>query len=193
MPRNAPKRAPTSNSTARTTIFPASTLARSSRSLTSSNKLSARLADIGDLDLLIGCQRPIGAIEKNARQREDRVQRRSELVAHIREEARFHFIRAAQMIRLLVQFSIERNHATIRIVELAVQTGEFLLAMAQLLERLHQLLILFAQFVENIAGFLRRDPLRQIRQRLRRDQRRASWQQLPPAAPPFLCLARSRY
>ena len=43
MPRSAPNRLPTSNSMGRITIFPASTLARSSRSFTSSASASAAL------------------------------------------------------------------------------------------------------------------------------------------------------
>ena len=43
MPRSAPKRFAISNSVGRTTILPASTLARSSRSLTSSVRSSAAL------------------------------------------------------------------------------------------------------------------------------------------------------
>ena len=90
MPRRAPNRVATSNSRGRMTTLPASTLARSSRSLTSSDQVLGRLADEGDLLLLLARQFAVDPVQEDARQRQDRVQRRAELVAHVGQEVRLH-------------------------------------------------------------------------------------------------------
>ena len=68
-----------------------------------------------------GGQRPIGAIAQQAAQeRQYRVQRRAELVAHVGQEFRLQFIGAAQVIGLFIQFGVERHHAAIGIFQLAI-------------------------------------------------------------------------
>ncbi len=52
------------------------------------------LADIVDLLGLLAVELPVGVLEQQVRQGEDRIHRRSEFMAHVGEEARFHFVRA---------------------------------------------------------------------------------------------------
>ena len=132
MPRRAPNRSPTANSSARTTILPASTLARSSRSLTSSDRSRGGLRMKRDLLLLLGRQLAVDAVEQQPGEREDRVQRRAELVAHVGQEARLHLVGAAQVGRLLVELGVERDDAAVGVLQLAVEPLELVLALAQL-------------------------------------------------------------
>ena len=151
MPRSAPNRFATSNSTGRTTVLPASTLARSSRSFTSSDEGVGRLPDEADLALLLGLERRRRrAPRAAARERLDRVHRRAELVAHVREEARLHLVGAPQVIRLLVELRVERDDAAVRVLELAVEALELLLAAPELVERAQQLLVLALDLLEGV-------------------------------------------
>ena len=119
MPRRRAEELATANAAGRTSILPASTLARSSRSLTSSAGLG-RLADEADLLLLLVRELAVDAVEQEARQREDRVQRRAELVAHVGQEARLQSRSARlELVGLLVELGVERDDAAVGVLELA--------------------------------------------------------------------------
>ena len=47
------------------------------------------------------------------------VQRRPELVAHVRQEARLHLVGAVKPLRLLVQLGVQRHHAAVRVLQLS--------------------------------------------------------------------------
>ena len=87
-------------------------------------------------------QLAVDAVEQQPRQRQDRVQRRAELVAHVREEARLHLVRAPQVLGLLVELGVQRDHAAVGVLELAVQPRQLVLPLPQLVERAQQLLVL---------------------------------------------------
>ena len=75
--------------------------------------------------------------------RQDGVQRGAELVAHVGEEARLHLGGAAQVVGLLVQLGVERHHAAVGVLQLAVELGQLLLRGASSSSRaVQQLLVL---------------------------------------------------
>ena len=134
VPRRPSKRSATSNDLGRTTALPASTLARSSRSLTSAESPSAALRMKRDLLLLLGGQLAVAPVEQEAGQAQDRVQRRAELVAHVREEAGLQVRDPLQDLGVLVELGVEGDDAAVGLLQLAaVQLGELGLAVAQLL------------------------------------------------------------
>src|SRR5262245_40533748 len=99
-------------------------------------KVLGSLAQIDDLGLAVRAP-----LEQPA-EREDRVHGRPELVRHVREEARLELVGASQMIGLLVELGIQRDDAPVRVLELAVQSHELVLAAVQLVERPKQVLVL---------------------------------------------------
>ena len=111
-------------------ILPASTLARSSRSLTSSVRLSAALRMKLDLLFLLRRQLAVGAVQQQPRQRQDRVQRRAELVAHVGQEVRLQLVGPPQMVGPLVQFGIQRDDAAIGVLQFLVELVQLLLPRA---------------------------------------------------------------
>src|SRR5262249_4262160 len=68
-----------------------------------------RAADVAALAFLLGLEVAVDAIEQQSRQRQYRVQRRSELVTHVRKEARLEVARLPQLLRALIELGIERN------------------------------------------------------------------------------------
>ena len=89
---------------------------------------------------------------------------RAELVAHVGEEARLHLVRAPQVLGLLVQLGVERDHAAVRVLQLAVEAHQVLLAPAQLVEDVQQLLVLLLHLGQRVLqafpGQLLREPAR---------------------------------
>ena len=145
MPRRAPKRFLRSNSAGRTTVLPASTFARSSRSFTSSDRSSAALRMKPTCRACSAVSGPSRSSSRSARQRQDRVQRRAELVAHVRQEARLQLVGAPQVIGLLVELGVERDDAAVGVLQLAVEARPAPPGAARSsLERAEQLLVLLA-------------------------------------------------
>jgi hypothetical protein len=140
------------NSTGRSSTLPASTFARSSRSLTRSVRLCAGPGDVADLPLLLGGQLAVGAVEQQSRQCEDRVERRTELVAHVRQEARLEFAGLAQRLGPFVQLGVKRDDAAVRVFELSVELGELLLAGLDLVQASDQFAVLLAQRCERVGA-----------------------------------------
>ena len=89
-----------------------------------------RLADEVNLFLLLGRQLAVTARKQQARQRQDRVERGAEFVAHIGEKARVQLVRAAQMVGALVKLGIERDDAPISVMELLVEQRQLFLPRA---------------------------------------------------------------
>jgi len=93
-------------------------------------------------------------LQQQVRQGEDRVHRRSEFMAHVGEEARFHFVCAPQMPRLLIQLGIECDHATIGVFQFTVETDQLLLTLVQFLQGSEQFLVLLSDLFDGILGFV---------------------------------------
>ena len=164
-----------SNSAGRTSILPASTLARSSRSLTSSDRSSAALRMKRDLLLLLARSAAPSMRSSSSRDSaQDRVQRRAELVAHVRQEARLHLVGAPQVVGLLVELGVERDHAAVGVLELAVERARARPAAARSsLERAQQLLVLLLQLLDRRRGAAAARAPRDAAEPRRRDERRA--------------------
>ena len=132
-------------------------------------------ADVFGLLLLLGRQFAVRAIQQQAAQRQNGVQRRAELVAHIGQKPRLQFVGAAQVIGFFVQFRIQRHHAAIGVFQFPIQPGELDLPGADLLQRVEQLLILMLQFLKCVLRALARQQRRQARQILRLPNPRCAW------------------
>ena len=117
----------TSNSLGRTTILPASTLARSSRSPTSSDRSCAALRMNSTCRTCSDVRSPSTRRRRSAAQREDRVQGGAELVAHVREEARLHLVGAPQVVGALVELGVQGDDAPVGVVQLAIDADELVL------------------------------------------------------------------
>jgi hypothetical protein len=63
-------------------------------------------------------------------------------VAQIRDEAGLDVVRAAQVLGLLVELGVEREHAAVGVLELAIERGELVAALRELFQRTDELLIL---------------------------------------------------
>ena len=109
-----------------------------------------RLADEVDLLLLLGRQVAVDAVQQDAGQRQDRVERRAELVAHVGEEARLHLRGPAEVVGLLVQLGVEGHDAAVGVVQLVVELGQLLLALRQLFQGLQQFLVLLPHLLERV-------------------------------------------
>ena len=152
MPRSAPNSRPASNSIGRITILPASILARSSRSFTSSPSASAALR------MKVTCRSCSGLSSPSVRSSRMRVSAWIELSGvrnswrHVGEKARLELVGSSQVIRLLVELGVQRDHAAVGVLQLAVERAQLLLPPAQLVERAQQLLVLSLDLVERIAA-----------------------------------------
>jgi len=115
------------------------------------------LTDKSDLLELFRGEGTVDAIEEEMGQRGDGVERGAELVAHVRQEARLELVGAPQMIRLLVELGVEGDHTPVRVFELAVEVLELLLAPAELIEGVDQLLVLPLDFLQRPGRHLPRE------------------------------------
>ena len=122
-----------------------------------------RLADEADLRLLLRRQLAVAARQQQPRQRQDRVQRRAELVAHVRQELRLQLVRATQMIGALVQLGIQRDDAAVGVLQFLIEPLQVLLARLQLLELQQDLLVLPADFLHGIGRTIRRQRVHDAR------------------------------
>src|SRR3989475_3509935 len=95
-------------------------------------------------------------IEEQSRERQNRVQRCAELVAHVRQEARLQDVGAAEMVGFLVQLRVERHHAAVLVLQLGVEPHQLVLPAAQLLEHPQQLLVLLLHLLDGVARRLLR-------------------------------------
>ena len=90
-----------------------------------------------------GCAPLLFAIvDQQVAQPDDRVDRRPELVRHVRQEARLEFVGAPEVIGLLVELRVERDHASIGVFQLAIEMGQLLLLPLQFVKRTQQFLVL---------------------------------------------------
>ncbi len=92
-------------------------------------------------------------------------------MAHVRKEARLHFIRAAQLLRFFVDFRIQRQHAAIGVLELGVQAREIFLPLAQFVQNAQQLAVFVAQLFHGVMAGRLGDFHREARQPVRRARR----------------------
>ncbi len=88
-------------------------------------------------------------------------------MGEIGEKAGLQVRNPAQIIRVLIEFRIEGNHAAICVLKLAIEFGELILFFPQLRQSLQQLLVLAFDFVEGVgriepiqSRFAARDPRR---------------------------------
>ena len=122
MPRSAENRSTMSNHAGEMVMRPASTLARSSRSLTISVSSRGRgWMNVHLLLLLVG-QRAVERDPAGCRAMlQDRAERRAELVAHVREEAALQVRGLAQPVRVVVELRVERDDAAVGLLQLGRQ------------------------------------------------------------------------
>jgi hypothetical protein len=111
-------------------------------------QLSGALLDIPHLALLLRFERAVGLVGEQAREPQNRVERRAELVAHVRKEFGLELVGPAQVVRSLVELRIKRQHAAIGVRELRVHPRQLALALLELVERRDQLVVLLLQLFE---------------------------------------------
>jgi hypothetical protein len=99
-------------------------------------------------------------------------------VAHVREELGLHLVGAAEVVGALVELRVQRDHAAVRVFELAVERDELLLPLGQLLERAQQLLVLRLDLVDRVVRALAGDRVGQHRQPIGVDDARSARQEL---------------
>jgi hypothetical protein len=116
-------------------------------------ELLRRLADVVDLVLLIAVRAE--TVGQQIDQRQNRVHRRPELVGHVRQEPRLHFVGAAKMIGAFVELGVECDDAAVGVFELTVQPHQLLLSRVQIVERTQELLVLLLHFFNRTRGSLR--------------------------------------
>lgn len=93
------------------------------------------LADKGHLLVLLTGEFPVNAVEQQPGEGQDRIDRDTALVTHMREKTRLHLIGTPQMPGLLIEFGVQRHHSTVGVLQLAVESPQLLLLLAQLRER----------------------------------------------------------
>jgi hypothetical protein len=131
MPLSARNRFSTTTGASCTSTLPASILARSSRSLTSSDRSMAALSMNGP-GAPARRQVAVHAVQQQLGQRADRGQRRAQLVAGVRQEARLHFVGAAQALGLVLDLGVQGDDAAVGVFQFARQSQQVFLALAQL-------------------------------------------------------------
>ena len=114
--------------------LPASTLARSKKIVDEIGEFFGRIADVTNLFFLLRAEISVQPVKKDLAQSHDRIQWSPELVAHIGEKVTFEFRSMLQEVRFLVQFSVKRHDAAVRLVQFVVQLRKFILLDAQLLQ-----------------------------------------------------------
>ena len=178
MPRSALNRSPTSNSTGSHLDLAGFDLGEIEQIVDQLGQVLGCLAHEPHLRFLLCRQRTVAALDQQLRQSANRVERGAKLMAHVRQKARLHLVGAAQVIGLFVELCVQRDHAAIGVFQLAIQPHQLVLALAQLRESLHQLLVLLLHFAQRIVrgqgGKLRRE----LGQPLRRDELGVRGQQL---------------
>src|SRR5262249_10300450 len=78
----------------------------------------------------------------------------AKLVAHVREKTGLEFARLAQLFGALVKFGIESDDPTIGVAKFLVELLALLVSTPDLLQALHQLVVLLAQSGEWIDGIV---------------------------------------
>ena len=128
-----------------TSIFPASTFERSRMSLIRpSRSAPAWWIVVRELDLLLG-EVLIGVLRQQLREDEQRVQRRAQLVAHVREELALVLRRERELLRALLQRGPRELDLAVLDLDAAVLLLEQLRLLLELLVRLLELLLLRLQ------------------------------------------------
>ncbi len=100
------------------------------------------------LALLLFGEIALGVIEQEPGQREDGVQRGTELVTHVGEEAGLHLVCAAQVVGLIVELGVEGNYAAVGIFEFAIETHQFVLPGGKLFQNADQFAVLLLHLAE---------------------------------------------
>src|SRR5262249_27514315 len=83
----------------------------------------SRIPHEPDLLFLLGSKISVQTIQQNLTERQDRIQWRTKLVTHVRQEMSLQFRSALKEIRLVIQFGIESNNAAVRLVQFLIQLG----------------------------------------------------------------------
>ena len=91
-------------------------------------------------------------VEQQPGQGENRVHRRAKLVTHVGEKPALELVGAPQMLGLLIEFGVERHHATVGVLELAIEPEEVVLPDAQRLQGVEQLLVLLLHLGQRVMG-----------------------------------------
>src|SRR5690606_6345769 len=74
-----------------------------------------------DLALLLLGERAVQALQQDAGERRDRIERRAELVAHVGEEAALQLGGMAQLLGAILQLGVERHHPLVGFGELGLE------------------------------------------------------------------------
>ncbi len=114
-------------------------------------QLFGRLADVDRLGLRVEAV-TLPIVDEQVGESDDRVHRRAELVRHVGQEPRFEVVGAPQVIGLLVQLGVERDHAAVGVLQLAIEVRELLVLPLQFVERAEQRLVLLLNLVEQAVG-----------------------------------------
>src|SRR5262249_47528182 len=102
-PLSAPNRLEAVKGVALTSALPGFHLGESEQIVDQLEQTFGRTPDVSDLPLLFRRQLAIDAIEQQARQRQNRVERRAKLMTHVREEAGLQLACLAQLLGALVE------------------------------------------------------------------------------------------
>ena len=114
----------------------------------------------------------------SSRARENRVHRRAKLVTHVGEKPALEFVGAPQMLGLLIEFGVERHHATVGVLELAIEPEEVVLPDAQRLQDVEQLLVLLLHLGQRVMGPLLHQGIHELVQVLSDEHGRVAGQEL---------------
>jgi hypothetical protein len=96
------------------------------------------------------CCSAVSLPEQQPGQREDRIERRAELVRHVRQKAGFQLVGAPQMVGPLVEFGIQSHDAAIGVLQFLVQMEQLIAAFFQLLKLEQHFPVLLSDFFDRI-------------------------------------------
>ena len=91
-------------------------------------------------------------------------------MAHVGQEPGLHLVRAPQVLGLLVQLRVEGHDPAVRVLQLGVHAHQILLAPAEVVEDVQQLLVLLLHLGQRILKPFPRQLLRQPPEVARREE-----------------------
>ena len=159
MPRNAPNRLSAVNSTGDDRRLAGLDAGQIEQVVDQLAEVFGRFADELHLRLLLLVSTPSVCAEQQPGQRQDRIERRAELVRHVRQEARFQLVGAPQVVGPLVEFGIERHDAAIGVLQFLVQMHQLVAACFQLLKLEQHFAVLLTDFLDRIGRRIARQRL----------------------------------
>jgi hypothetical protein len=127
---------------------------------------------------LLRRQLAVNPAEEEAAEREDRVQRGPNLVAHVREEARFQLVSPPEVYGAFVQLGVEGDDPAIGVVQLLVDPDKVLLPGAQVGQDAEELTVLPLKLGERVVRPLAGQVPAQTVEVGRPEHRRSGWQEL---------------